>query len=288
MSQTIKLFDVRFIAFLFVLLSKPVMSVELTFGVYTSDKPTTMHDKFSPILTYIEHKFAERNKEVSLRLKIYASYSEALIGLVNGKVDIARLGPASYILVKRQEPGIKILAMEHKQQQRRFSGVFITATEAPFDSLAEVKGKTLAFGDKNSTIGRYLAQAELIESGIHACDLKTFRYLNRHDKVALAVANGQYDVGVVKENTFDRYAKSRGLKEIGRFSNVTKPWVVRDGFNPQLEDELRSILLKLDDPEVLKGLKQSGFFTSEDKDYDFVRQGMRLSAAFTHQAENCQ
>jgi phosphonate transport system substrate-binding protein len=261
-------------------LSLPVYAETITFGVYTSDKPTTMYRKFKPILTYLEDRLGRAGVNTGIEIKIYSSYSGALDAVVNGEVDFARFGPASYVLAKDRNKDIGLLAMEHKQNQKRFYGIFIVPQSSLITSLDQIRGKSFAFGDKNSTIGRYLSQAELVKVGIHAGDLESYAYLGRHDKVALAVAAGNYDAGVVKENTYKKYAASKRLKEIGRFPNVTKPWVVRAGFDEKRFGVLQQALLELKDKKILKNLKQDGFLAAEDDDYEFVRQGMQRSEEF--------
>ncbi|MDM8536478.1 PhnD/SsuA/transferrin family substrate-binding protein, partial [Desulfobacterales bacterium HSG17] len=200
--------------------------------------------------------------------------------LAKGDCDFARFGPASYILAKEKNKDIRLLAMEHKKGRKNFYGIFITGKDSSVKSIGELKGKKFAFGNKNSTIGRYLSQAEMVNAGVKADDLKEYKYLGRHDKVALAVAAGNYDAGVVKENTFKKYADSKGLREIARFPNITKPWVVRAGFDDIIFSALKNALLGLNDKKILKNLKQHGFLEALDDYYDFVRQGMALSKEF--------
>jgi phosphonate transport system substrate-binding protein len=263
-----------------VLFSLPLHAETITFGVYTSDKPSTMYRKFKPILAYLEDRMGRVGTGGGIKIKIYPSYSGALDAIVNGEVDFARFGPASYVLARERNGGVRLLAMEHKKDQKRFYGIFIVPESSSITSLDQIRGKSFAFGDKNSTIGRYLSQAELVKAGIQAGDLARYEYLGRHDKVALAVAAGNYDAGVVKENTFKKYAASKGLKQIGRFPNVTKPWVVRAGFDDNLFGILQQALLDLKDKKILKNLKQDGFLAAEDGDYEFVRKGMQASAKF--------
>ena len=268
------------VLFLAVLHAAPAYAETLVFGVYTSDKPTTMFNKFNPILSHVAKQMAQNGFPVDFRIKIYPSYLKGIEALVNGECDFSRFGPASYIIAKEKEKKIRLLVMEHKKKKKNFKGIFIAARNSAIRSIHDLKGKSFAFGNKYSTIGRYLSQAELIKVGIKASDLSRYKYLGRHDKVALAVANGLYDAGVVKENTFNKYAKPRGLKNIGQFLNVTKPWVVRAGLNDGTFGALQSIFLDLVDKDVLKFLKQHGFLKAVDADYNFVREGMKLSEAF--------
>ena len=262
------------------ILMTPVYAETITFGVYTSDKPTAMYQKFKSIIDYLQDRITQNGSNATVKLKIFPSYTAAADALVEGNVDFMRFGPASYIMAKDRDENIRLLAMEHKKNKKRFYGVFIVAKNSPINTIKELKGKSFAFGNKNSTIGRYLSQAELVKAGIRSADLSKYDFLGRHDKVALAVAVGNYDAGVVKENTFKKYAESKNLKKIAQFPNVTKPWAVRAGFDDNLFAILQQGLLELKDKKTLKALKQDGFLVAEDSDYDFVRKGMRLSEEF--------
>ena len=261
-------------------LSLPVYAETITFGIYTSDKATVMYQKFKPIIDYLQDRITQNGINATVKMKIFPSYAAAVDALAAGNVDFMRFGPASYIMAKDRDENIRLLAMEHKKNKKRFYGVFIVTKNSPINSLNELKGKSFAFGDKNSTIGRYLSQAELVKAGIRSADLSKYDFLGRHDKVALAVAVGNYDAGVVKENTFKKYAESKNLKKIAQFPNVTKPWAVRSGFDDNLFAILQQGLLELKDKKTLKALKQDGFLVADDRDYDFVRQGMWLSEEF--------
>ena len=253
-------------------------TTELCYGMYNSDKLISQIKKFTPVKKYLQDKLKSAGIPVKIDSKIYPTYEEAIDALVKGDCDFFRLGPASYVLAKNQNQNIRILAMEHKNNKKISLGVFIVSKDSPIENLSEIKGKSFAFGNENSTIGRYLSQAELVNAGIHSSDLKSHEFLHRHDKVAEAVIAGKFDVGVIKESTFKKNADS--LKEIATFPNVTKPWVAREGLDEALFDALQTAFLTLDDEEVLKTIKKSGFLAASDQDYDFVRQNMELSMQF--------
>jgi phosphonate transport system substrate-binding protein len=267
--------------------SKPEASISeniptLTFGVYTSDKPSAMFKKFKPILRYFEDEIATRIEEApQIKLVIYKTYELALRAFINDEVDFVRFGPASYVIAKNRNPNIRLLAIEENKGERRFNGIICVREDSPFGSLADLRGKSFAFGDENSTIGRYLSQAELVEAGITSSDLEKFDYLDRHDKVVAAVLHGKYDAGAAKESTFAKY-KEKGLRELKAFDNVTKPWVARSGISENQFIALQDVLLKTTNPDILKTFSKSlsGFAPCKDSEYDFVRKGMKRSKRF--------
>ena len=255
--------------------------VELTFGVYSSDKATVMYKMFIPIVRHLQESTEAKLKmPVDIYIKIFRTYDEGIEALVQGEVDLVRFGPASYILAKAKNPNITLVAMESKKGQKRFQGMIFVSKNSPIKRLKDVKGKRFAFGDHNSTIGRYLAQAELVKAGIHADDLKVCEYLGRHDKVVKAVLLKDYDVGSAKESTFNKYNERDELRVIQRFDNVTKPWITREGLNPAICQAIRETLLSLTDEEILREAKISQFVEAEDVDYQIIRDGMKIAQAF--------
>jgi phosphonate transport system substrate-binding protein len=255
----------------------------LTFGVYAHVRSTEIHKKFSPIRDYLQKALAERGIHKRVRLKIYTTYPQAIAALAGGEVDFTRYGPVSYILAKRKNRDIRLLAMESNAGTKTFNGVIAVPVTSPVRSLEDLHGRRIAFGDRSSTTGRYLSQAALATAGMTAADFAAVSYLGRHDKVAFAVASGNYDAGALNENTFNKYKQQKGLRAILSFSCVTKPWVARAGLDDTIYAALQQILLEIDDPEVLKPLSRDGLLPADDSDYDIVRDAMRLSRQFDEQ-----
>ena len=256
-------------------------SIELVFGVYKSDKATEMYRQFSPVIETLTSDLAESLKrDVDIQLRIFRTYQEGLDALVDGQVDFVRFGPASYILALERNKDLRLIAMEEKNGETRFHGLIIARKDSGLTSLAQLAGKSFAFGDENSTIGRFLAQERLLDAGIDASRLSRHAYLGRHDMVVRAVQMGDFDAGAVKENTFKKLNKDGSMIVIETFDNVTKPWIASSRLPDAVRDALATALLQYDDAEVLDGLGVSRFIPGDDGEYDFVRKGMKRALAF--------
>lgn len=274
----------RFIAIVLSLI--PMMSAQeaplrLDFGVYQSDRATVMYRKFTPILEAIRVPLENQLKrDVDIHLKIFEDYESGIQALVKGEVDFVRFGPASYILAEKQNEDIKLLAMELRKGLKRFNGLIITRADSGISSMEDLRGRSFAFGDENSTIGRFLSQSLMLEYGIEAGALESFDYLSRHDIVARAVINGTHDAGALKSSTYKKLCDPEEIVVIQAFENVTKPWVARSQLPKNIRVAITDSLLMLEDPEVIGELGCSGFADANPQDYDLVRTGMKKSQAF--------
>ena len=256
--------------------------VSLSFGVYTSDKPTTMVKKFKPIVRELELVLSrELDEPVSIRMQISSTYEKGVKAIASGAVDFARLGPASYVSAVELDSAVRLLAMESNKGSKRFNGVICVPGSSDIQSVSELKGKKFAFGDDKSTIGRYLSQQYLMQHGISAADLESYEYLGRHDRVGYAVAAGKFDAGALKESTLkELLQKGVFLRPIGTFPNVTKPWVARSGLSERIFSALRLALLEYKDPTSLTALGKDGFIIGSYEDYMPIISAVRDNPEF--------
>jgi len=252
----------------------------LLFATYASERPSEELRKMEPFRQRLEQGLqAAGYPTAKVEMRIYATYEEAVTTVSRDQADIARLGPASYVLAKRANPRLEILAMEREEGTRFLSGYIFVPKNSPIKTLADLKGKTFAFGENNSTTGRYLPQAALVKAGLLGKDLASYDYLGRHDKVIYAVASGAYDAGSANEVTMRKYGASKGLRAIHTLHSPSHAWVARAGLDPALLARLRAILLDIRGDE-LRLISRDGFLTAKDSDYDALRAAMKTAEAF--------
>jgi len=280
-----KITNILFIIIAIIFSQAAMAEITLKFGVYTSDKPTTMVTTFRPILNELENKLSVRLAEpVIIRMQVAKDYDQGIDDLVNGRVDFARMGPASYILSKKLNADLELLVMENQKGKKTFYGVICIHQDSSIESVSQLKNLSFAFGNKNSTIGRYLSQLLLAENGVYANDLSSFEYLERHDRVGTAVGAGFFDAGALKESTYKKLiAKGVKIKELVRFPNVTKPWIAKQSLDKKVVLALQESLLEIDSPEILKKLKKDGFLPANDSDYDLIRESLEKNELFFQQ-----
>ncbi len=254
----------------------------LVFGTYSPDKPSAMVQQLRPSLNEIGRNMSEiLGEEVEIKLQVVRDYDDGIALIVDGKIDFTRLGPASYVNAKTQNPDLEVLAMEKKNGAKSFKGVVCVRTDSDITEIGQLKGRSFAFGNSKSTLGRYFAQLNLMRAGIYARDLARFEYLGRHDKVGRAVGSGLFDAGALEETTFQKLVRNGvPIRAIATYSNSTRPWVGRAGMEPEIRQALRQALLRLTDPAALRALRFDGFLEGADTDYEPTRQAIEENPRF--------
>jgi phosphonate transport system substrate-binding protein len=266
-----------------VFVSSPAWAeLNLVFGTYPSDKPSAMVQQLRPTLNLLEQSVGETlGDKVNIRLEVLRDYDTGVDVLTSGKIDFARLGAASYVAAKDQVPGIEILAAERFGEGKFFAGVIAVNDHGSVKTIDDLRGKNFAFGAEQSTLARYGAQLFLAKRGITAIALGSFKYLERHDRVAAAVAAGQFDAGALESTVFDQFVKSGApLRAIATLRDATKPWVARLDLPPQIKTALTKALVGIRDPAALAALRLDGFLSSDDSDYAITRASIQENWRF--------
>lgn len=257
-------------------------TVQLDFGVYSSNKPSAMVRVFKPTLKQLEARMSESlGRDVDIRMQIAKDYDAGIQALTSGEVDFSRFGPSSYLEAKSMNEDLRILAMESINNEKVFYGIIAVHNESDIQTLDELRGRSFAFGDEGSTIGRFLSQLHLEQNDILASDLSEYEYLGRHDKVGTAVGAGGFDAGALNESTFKKLiANGEPIRELARFSNVTKPWIASSQLDEKIYEALQAALLELDDASALAALKVDGFLSGSHDDYQRIKTAMEDNDRF--------
>jgi len=260
--------------------------VTLRFGTYSFKKATDVYKEFEPVITALQPSLQKAlGRPVKIELRITKTYEECLQAFVSGGVDFVRFGPASYVLAKELQPKVQLLAVEQEDGKLLSNtGVIVVRANSKIRSLGDLKGCKFAFGDDQSTIGRFLAQAELVKAGVTAKDLAAFQYLDRHDRVFDAVEAGGYDAGALHLTTFKKRNDRGQLRVLYQFDNVGKPWIARAGLDAAITDALHNVLLHLTDRDALAALCVTGLMATDNADFDYVRKAMLVAERFAEPA----
>lgn len=229
-------------------------------------------DRFTPLTEYLEEHLDRK-----ISLEISRNYQEHIKKIGQDRVEIAYLGPASYVKMVATYGGKKILARLETGGTPTFQGFIIVCRDSSIKELTDLKGKRFAFGDPNSTMSHLVPRYMLEKAGITLKDLSGYSFINNHHNVALGVLMDHFDAGAVKEEVFYEY-KEKGLQPLARTPPISEHLFVASSKLPQetfkaLQQHLFDLEESPHGRKILKAIKQSvtGLSPASEADYRNLR-----------------
>jgi phosphonate transport system substrate-binding protein len=229
-------------------------------------------DQKKPLKDYLQTALGQ-----PVDLIIPTNYNATVEALGNGSLDFAYLGGLTYLKAHEQYGAIPLV---QRETDRQFHSLFITQTDSSIHSLADLKGKSFAFGDINSTSGHLMPYLAMKDAGIDPdTDLK-FRYSGSHPATAKAVEAGVVDAGALDETVFHQLTSDKTVDPAKvRVFYTTPPfvdyvWVARKDVNPALAQKFAEAFLKLQQPQdaqILDILRGTKFVRADDDEYTKLR-----------------
>lgn len=233
--------------------------------------------RFAPLADYLSKALG---REVVVR--VGRTYEEHIDAIGRDQVDIAFLGPVSYIKVLNGYGRKPLLARFEVNGEPNLYGVIFVRQDSQVKSLPDLKGRRLAFGDPESTMSHIVPRSMLSNAGVPVGTLAEHKFLGSHNNVALAVLAGDFDAGGVKQEVFDKFAP-KGLRALA----TTPPtpdhlFVTRADFPPSDVARAREALLNLKSQPggaaVLERLHTglTALIPVTESDYERLRASIRL------------
>ncbi len=214
----------------------------------------------------------------SVELIIPTNYNATVEALGNETLDFAYLGGLTYIKAHQLYGVVPIV---QRDTDREFHALFIAQSGLPIQSLQDLKGRTFAFGDINSTSCHLVPFEALRRAGIDADKDLKYRYTGSHPATAKAVETGAIDAGAIDESVYQAMltdGKLDGAKVRVFFTTppfVDYVWVARKQVDAAVRDKFGEAFLALRpgrDDRILAILRGNKFVRATDDEYDTLRR----------------
>jgi phosphonate transport system substrate-binding protein len=246
-------------------------------------------DMYQPLINHIAKV---TGKKVAFYLT--TSYAAEVEAMISGFVDIARLGPTSYVIGYERDPNLEVFAMIYskagaiREAGAGYHGILITKKGSGLTSIDKLRGVSLALTDPSSTSGYLIPKVFFPGSALKGEPLESYFgkiiWAGRHDAAQLAVHEGRVDAaftcdgclevpikaGLVKKEWFNYLWKSDRV--------TTDPWCMRRNLKPELKEKIKEAFFSFKSGEVKDADKfweasvAIKFVKAEDKGYDAVRK----------------
>ncbi len=245
---------------------------KLVIGLLPGESAPTVMRLNEPLRAYLEKRLG-----MPVEIMVGANYAATGEALRFGHLDIAYLGPVTYILQSRRAKMEPFARPSHEKVGPTFQAVLIVPKDSPAKSLADLKGKEVAFGDPASTSGTWVPRYQLLEAGLVSGRDYSLRVLGAHDAVALAVANKKVAAGGLSMPVYQRLLKEGKIDSAAVRVLAESPaipeymWTFREGLDPAFKEEVRQAFIHVNDAEALKVFRAESFIPCVDADVDRVR-----------------
>jgi phosphonate transport system substrate-binding protein len=254
-------------------------STPLRVSMIPTTDPSKSLREMQPLTDYLAQRTGRK-----VEITIPTNYAAVVEALVNDQVDVAHLGGFTYVQASKRAG---VVPLAQRERDRNFHSLFITQPEKPINSLQDLKGRSLAFGDVNSTSGHLMPEYFLREAKIDPEVIQKAIYTGGHDATLLAVANGKVDAGALDEAVYQRLTSTGKVDAAKVRVFYTTPafldyvWVARKELDGKTQKAVKDAFLALDPAnaeqkaKILDALSASRYVQADDASYDKLRQAAR-------------
>jgi phosphonate transport system substrate-binding protein len=254
----------------------------VSIGVIPNESDRTLMARFDVLAGYLGAKLG-----VKVEIVHATDYAGVIEAIRSDKIAFARFGPASYAQAWRVTGGKVeplVAELDINGNLGYFSAIAVSS-DSSYGSVTDLKGKSLAFADPNSTSG-YLAPTYFLrEQGMDpAAFFSKTQFAGGHDQSVLAMLNGTVDASAAAWRSDDSNdcteMSERGLIKPGACRFIWKSprlpsslWAA----GTEVPDDLRAafvdamLTLKTDAPKVwaefIKGDEFGGYVKASQSDY---------------------
>ncbi|NIY75055.1 phosphate/phosphite/phosphonate ABC transporter substrate-binding protein [Thalassospira sp. HF15] len=232
----------------------------LSFGVVPQQSASRLARIWLPILEKLSQKSGYNIKFATA--KDIPTFEACL---AHGAYDIAYMNPYHYVVFS-DVSGYRAIG---RQQDHRLRGLLVTRKDSPIETLDDLDGQEVAFPSPAAFGASVIPRAEIAARGITISE----NYVNSHDSVYMAVANGLTVAGGGVKRTWKTIPDT--IRDQLRVFYQTDPYsphafAVQASLTEDQAATLGNALTALD-ADTLSPLGMKGIEAAIDTDWDDIR-----------------
>jgi phosphonate transport system substrate-binding protein len=251
---------------------------EMRFGILPTDE-STAKTRYTPLFDYLEKRLNSK-----LQYTIGADYAAIIIAMATKRLEVAWLGPESYIQATKQAKVYPLVMPDNKTTGLGYYSSLFVRNDSSYRSIQDLKGKTLAFVDPNSTSGYLFPMVHFLKDlKINPTDyFGQVIFAGNHNASMLSLVNSKVDVAAIASGTVNNAIIAKTIKE-GELRAVWQSKLIPN--SPITASEIvpascraliQKAFLDLRDTKVLDQLSAKRFVTVNDGTYNVVREADRV------------
>lgn len=234
-----------------------------------------------PLLQLLEEKLQRTIKIIRPQ-----SYQTVIEGILSRAIDFAILGPASYARARARDNSVEAFASFAQKKGfitprgSYYNSVLFTLQERGFGTVADLKGKKVAFTDPASTSGSVIPDMEFSEyvGGSLESFWGTRIYTGSHDRSITAVLRRHVDAAFVSSSRIDEAVHKGRVRPdqvviLWRSKPIHRdPFVFSGGVDESLRNQIRGIMLSASPrlKVILNEMQLAGIVAVNNEDYQAI------------------
>lgn len=255
---------------------------ELTIGVSSGENETDAIARNEPYADYLSGELG-----VPVKIVRGTDYAAVIEAMRSGHVQIASVGPAAYALARKimGDDIAPVATTLDAAGDRGYYSIIAVRADSPYQTLEDVKGRSFAFADPNSTSGYAVPSYYLsTELGTNADEyFGDVAFSGGHEQSVIGLVNGTFDAVAThwRNETAGNIQtmEDKGLIEKGSTRIIWKspvipntPVMILTTLPQELQDEFRAALMAFPtkDPDGFAAYTRgdsSGYVEAAHEDY---------------------
>ena len=256
----------------------------LTFAMVPTEETVAELELYKPVT---DRMAKLTGKKISFYMP--TSYASVVEGLLSHFVDVAVLGPYTYVIANSKDPTVEVFATYakrpgHMQEEGPgYRGVLISKKGTKYTSIKSLKGSLVGLTDPGSTSGNLMPRVAFTK--VIGMDLEKFFskvvYTGSHELSTVAVVQGKVDAAFVASHRFDNVvnkgeATLEGVNILWQSDPIPQdPFVYRNTLCSDIKAKIRETFLDLKgkpgSKTFLDNVKSNTFVEMNSDDYNIIR-----------------
>ncbi|MCP4563710.1 MAG: phosphonate ABC transporter substrate-binding protein [Bosea sp.] len=248
-------------------------------GLIPSEDSRAMLESSAQLLAALQ-----KNLGITVQGFVASDYNGVIEAMRSNHVDVAYLGPFSYVL------GTTVAAIEAfataetaKSSRSYYRSQIIARKDSGIADWKDLKGRTFAFVDPSSTSGHLFPKAGLMKLGFDPeKDFGRVLFTGSHDANALAVANKRVDAATIADRILDAAVQKKlvdraDLHVVWESDPIPEsPTCWRKNLPDDLKANIKSAFLNIRDITWADQGKLNRFVETNDQAYDIIRETAKV------------